>query len=161
MKFYLYDETTKEYIGDQIGYIDPLETKLKGENVYLIPPYSTDIEPNLSELKDNEILVFNGSKWEIQEEFFVGKVVKNQSEKVLKYINDNGYILEQTENGFKICEPKPKSEAELEVEHTQQTINEIEAQLADMRERMVYAMLIGDDDLIQSIREEYSEVMHE
>lgn len=54
----------------------------------------------------------------------------------------------------------PKTDAELEAEHTQQTVNEIEAQLADMRERMVYAMLIGDDDLIQSIREEYSEVMN-
>lgn len=116
MKFYLYDETTKEYIGDQIGYIDPLETKLKGENVYLIPPYSTDIEPNLSELKDNEIFVFNGSKWEIQKEFFVGKVVKDQSEKVIKFCNDNGYILEQVENGFKICAPAEKSLSELKSE---------------------------------------------
>ena len=118
MKFYLYDKDTKEYQGEQLGYIDPLETELRGKDVYLIPPYSTDIEPNLSELKDNEIFVFNGSKWEIQKEFYLGKVVKNQSEKVLKYINDNSYILEQTENGFKICEPTPK----------EKTINELKAE---------------------------------
>ena len=51
MKFYLYDKDTKEYQCEQLGYIDPLETELRGENVYLIPPYSTDIKPNLSELK--------------------------------------------------------------------------------------------------------------
>lgn len=118
MKFYSYDKDTKEYQCEQLGYIDPLETELRGENVYLIPPYSTDIAPNLSELKDNEIFVFNGSKWEIQKEFFVGKVVKDQSEKVIKFCNDNGYILEQTEDGFKICKPttKEKTLEELKTE---------------------------------------------
>ena len=37
MIFYIYDEKTKEYRGTQNGFIDPLETKKQGKNVYLVP----------------------------------------------------------------------------------------------------------------------------
>ena len=119
MKFYLYDKDTKEYQGEQLGYIDPLETELRGENVYLIPPYSTDIEPNLSELKDNEILVFKGDKWRIEQEFYVGKIVDCQGERAVKYVTDNDLIFEKCDEGFKIVEkplPKEKTLEELKEE---------------------------------------------
>ena len=109
MKFYLYDKDTKEYQGEQLGYIDPLETELSGENVYLTPPYSTDIKPNLSELKDNEIFVFKDNKWQIEQEFYVGKIVDCQSERVSKYVTDKGLTFEKCDEGFKIVEkPAPK-----------------------------------------------------
>ena len=119
MKFYLYDKDTKEYQCEQLGYIDPLETELRGENVYLIPPYSTDIKPNLSELKDNEILVFNGNTWQVEQEFYVGKIVDCQSERVSKYVNDNDLGFEPCDDGFKIVEkplPKEKTLEELKEE---------------------------------------------
>ena len=119
MKFYLYDKDTKEYQCEQLGYIDPLETELRGENVYLIPPYSTDIKPNLSELKDNEILVFKGNTWQVEQEFYVGKIVDCQSERVSKYVNDNDLGFEPCDDGFKIVEkqlPKEKTLEELKEE---------------------------------------------
>ena len=33
MIFYIYDEKTKEFIGAQNAFIDPLETKKQGKNV--------------------------------------------------------------------------------------------------------------------------------
>ena len=108
MKFYLYDKDTKEYQCEQLGYIDPLETELRGENVYLIPPYSTDIKPNLSELKDNEILVFKGNTWQVEQEFYVGKIVDCQGERVVKYVTDNDLAFEECDGGFKIVKKQVK-----------------------------------------------------
>ena len=42
MIFYTYDEKTKEYTGTQNAFIDPLETKKQGKNVYLVPVNATD-----------------------------------------------------------------------------------------------------------------------
>lgn len=63
MIFYTYDEKTKEYTGTQNGFIDPLETKKHGKNVYLVPPNATDKKP--LETKENQAVIFNGSEWEI------------------------------------------------------------------------------------------------
>ena len=134
MKFYLYDKDTKEYQGEQLGYIDPLETELRGENVYLIPPYSTDIEPNLSELKDNEILVFKGGKWQVEQEFYVGKIVDCQGERVSKYVTDNDLTFEKCDGGFKIVEkpvPPKKTESMILIEQYQSEIVELKKYLSD------------------------------
>ena len=119
MKFYLYDEKTKQYINEQEGYLDPLETKAQGKNVYIVPPFSTTEKPNLSNLKDNEILVFKGNKWQIEQEFYVGKVVDCQGERAVKYVNDNDLTFEKCDEGFKIVEkplPKEKTLDELKDE---------------------------------------------
>ena len=63
MIFYIYDEKTKEYTGTQNGFIDPLETKKQGKNVYLVPANATDKKP--LETKENQAVIFNGSEWEI------------------------------------------------------------------------------------------------
>lgn len=63
MIFYTYDEKTKEYTGTQNAFIDPLETKKQGKNVYLVPANATDKKP--LEAKKNQAVIFNGSKWEI------------------------------------------------------------------------------------------------
>ena len=63
MIFYIYDEKTKEYTGTQNGFIDPLETKKQGKNVYLVPANATDKKP--LEAKENQAVIFNGSEWEI------------------------------------------------------------------------------------------------
>lgn len=119
MKFYLYDEKTKQFIKEQEGYLDPLETKAQGKNVYLVPPFSTTENPNLTSLKDNEILVFKGDKWQIEQEFYVGKIVDCQSERVSKYVTDNNLTFEKCDEGFKIVEkplPKEKTLDELKEE---------------------------------------------
>ena len=108
MKYYLYDEKTKQFIKEQEGYLDPLETKAQGKNVYIVPPFSTTEKPNLTSLKDNEILVFKGDKWTVEQEFYVGKIVGCQSERVVKYVNDNGLTFEKCDEGFKIVEKQVK-----------------------------------------------------
>ena len=119
MKFYLYDEKTKQFIKEQEGYLDPLETKAQGKNVYIVPPFSTTEKPNLTSLKDNEILVFNGNKWTVEQEFYVGKIVDCQGERVSKYVTDNNLTFEPCDEGFKIVEkpaPKEKTLDELKEE---------------------------------------------
>ena len=119
MKFYLYDEKTKQFITEQEGYLDPLETKAQGKNVYLVPPFSTTEKPNLTSLKDNEILVFKGDKWQREQEFYVGKIVDCQGERVSKYVTDNDLTFEKCDEGFKIVEkplPKEKTLEELKEE---------------------------------------------
>ena len=63
MIFYTYDEKTKEYTGTQNAFIDPLETKQQGKNVYLVPANATDKKP--LKAKENQAVIFNGSEWEI------------------------------------------------------------------------------------------------
>lgn len=119
MKFYLYDEKTKQFIKEQEGYLDPLETKAQGKNVYIVPPFSTTEKPDLTSLKDNEILVFKGGKWQIEQEFYVGKIVDCQGERVSKYVTDNDLTFEKCDEGFKIVEkplPKEKTLEELKEE---------------------------------------------
>ena len=63
MIFYGYDKKTKEYTGTQNAFIDPLETKKQGKNVYLVPANATDKKP--LKAKENQAVIFNGSEWEI------------------------------------------------------------------------------------------------
>ena len=119
MKFYLYDEKTKQFLKEQEGYLDPLETKAQGKNVYIVPPFSTTEKPNLTSLKDNEILVFKGDKWTVEQEFYVGKIVDCQGERAVKYVTDNDLAFEKCDEGFKIVEkplPKEKTLEELKEE---------------------------------------------
>ena len=63
MIFYTYDEKTKEYTGTQNAFIDPLETKKRGKNVYLVPANATAKKP--LKAKENQAVIFNGSEWEL------------------------------------------------------------------------------------------------
>lgn len=67
MIFYTYDEKTKEYTGTQNGFIDPLETKKQGKNVYLFPRNATYIKPPKTE--ENQAVIFNGDEWEVVSDY--------------------------------------------------------------------------------------------
>ena len=140
MKYYLYDEKTKQFIKEQEGYLDPLESKYQGKNIYIVPPFSTTEKPDLTSLKDNEILVFKGDKWQIEQEFYVGKIVDCQGERVLRYVNNNGLTFEKCDGGFKIVEkPIPtvvsdirqKTESMILVEQYQSEIVKLKKYLSD------------------------------
>ena len=127
MKYYLYDEKTKQFIKEQEGFLDPLETKTQGKNIYIVPPFSTTEKPDLTILKDNEILVFNDNKWQVEQEFYVGKIVDCQGERVSKYVTDNGLTFEKCDGGFKIVEKqvKEKTLEELKEEKHAELKNEL------------------------------------
>lgn len=63
MIFYTYDEKTKELTGTQNAFIDPLETKKQGKDVYLVPANATNKKP--LETKENQAVIFNGDGWEV------------------------------------------------------------------------------------------------
>lgn len=68
MKFtYRFDEDTKEYIGKEIAQLDPLETKKRGESVYLLPANSTFVAP--TEKREGFAFIWNGSEWKEIEDY--------------------------------------------------------------------------------------------
>lgn len=63
MIIYNYNKTTKEYINFSEARLDPEETKLLGEDVYLIPSNATVKIP--PETVEHQIAVFDGSSWNV------------------------------------------------------------------------------------------------
>lgn len=63
MLVYFYDEETKEFLRSEEAFIDPLETQIKGENVYLLPANAT-FEKSLDK-EDGKAIVFDGSAWKL------------------------------------------------------------------------------------------------
>lgn len=61
MLVYFYDEETKEFLREEEAFIDPLESKLKGKPVYLLPANATFKKP--LDKQDGKAVVFNGSSW--------------------------------------------------------------------------------------------------
>ena len=70
MLLYKYDKNTKEYVGC-LGeaLIDPLESKLKGKDIIVIPPCCTPRQPKI--LQENTVNVFNEEimDWEVVEDY--------------------------------------------------------------------------------------------
>lgn len=65
MKVYLYDEETKEFISEVNAQIDPLESEIKGEEVYLLPANASFTPP--LEGKEGFKVVFKGDEWVYEE----------------------------------------------------------------------------------------------
>ncbi len=63
MLVYIYDEETKEFLREEEAFIDPLETQLKGEDVYLLPANATFEKP--LDKEDGKAVIFDGSAWKL------------------------------------------------------------------------------------------------
>ena len=155
MIFYIYDEKTKEYTGTQNAFIDPLETKKQGKDVYLVPANSTNIKPTLEPSTDNDMLVFNGKEWQIKPRFELNGIYKNIDNRIHDFCSNNGYTLENTENGFKICAPAQKSDDEVALEELEQQENTLNAQIAELKDNLLTATLVDDTEQIESIKAQY------
>ena len=68
MIVYKYNETTKEYVGETIAFIDPLESQAAGHPIYVMPASCTDEEP--LHPKEGFVVCFNEGKdvWEYIED---------------------------------------------------------------------------------------------
>lgn len=66
MNVYKYNEDTKEYIGTEAAQLDPLETKLQGKNIYLLPANATFTAPPTA--KEGFAMVWNGKEWQEAED---------------------------------------------------------------------------------------------
>ena len=155
MIFYTYNEKTKELTGTQNAFIDPLETKKQGKNVYLKPANSTNIKPTLEPITDNDMLVFNGKEWQVKPRFELNGVYKNIDNRIHDFCLKNGYTLENTENGFKICAPAQKSDDEVALEELEQQENTLNAQIAELKDNLLTATLADNTDQIESIKAQY------
>ncbi|WP_302938506.1 DUF4376 domain-containing protein [Phascolarctobacterium succinatutens] len=65
MNVYKFNPITKEYTGVEPAMLDPLESKLQGKEVYLLPANATFTEPTF---KDGYANVWNGEAWEQTED---------------------------------------------------------------------------------------------
>ena len=91
MNLYNYDKNTKEYLSTTIASADPMETKIKGEFVPLVPACATVIEP--PKTGENEVAIFNGKVWEIKKDFRVSHKICDENFNI-KDITEIGEIEE-------------------------------------------------------------------
>lgn len=66
MKAYVYNEKNGEFVREAVTDLDPLETRLAGKNVWLLPAHSTFTPPPAA--GEKQAAVWNGAKWEIVED---------------------------------------------------------------------------------------------
>ena len=92
MNLYNYDKNTKEYLSTTIASADPMETKIRGEFVPLVPAYATVIEP--PKTGENEVAIFNGKVWEIKKDFRVSHKICDENFNI-KDITEIGEIEEK------------------------------------------------------------------
>lgn len=92
MNLYNYDKNTKEYLSTTIASADPMETKIKGEFVPLVPACATVIEP--PKTGENEVAIFNGKAWEIKKDFRVSHKICDENFNI-KDITEIGEIEEK------------------------------------------------------------------
>lgn len=113
MIFYTYDEKTKEYTGTQNGFIDPLETKKQGKDIYLKPANATDKKP--LDVKENQAAVFNGSEWEIIADYRNKTYYIGTEQHEMKELGDlpKGATFEPVEPKKSLSELKSEKLAEL------------------------------------------------
>jgi len=130
MKGYNYDSVTKEFLGEIDLYLDPLETKLKGVPVYLVPAHATTIAPEKSSAK-NQAVVFDEKEqsWDLVADFRGSKywLPGSYDEHV---ITDLGVLLPP--NALSSCPDIPLSDDDRNAQMVmEQAIATIEAQAQD------------------------------
>lgn len=67
MKVYKYDKVTKEYTGTNIAYLDKVASRRAGREIYIMPAYTTTIQP--PEAKEGEVAIFVNDEWKVVPDF--------------------------------------------------------------------------------------------
>ena len=67
MLVYRYDGRTREYIGTDTAYLDPVATRKAGEKVYAFPACTTDIKPPRTQ--KGEVAVFEKGEWKVVKDY--------------------------------------------------------------------------------------------
>ena len=107
MQLYLYDEFTKEYLKTIEAYLDPEETKIKGQEVYMYPANTTDIEPPI--IAENQICIFEDNNWVVKADYRRQyQCNENLEVSLVENIGDlqDGFILITEEQAKKIMQDK-------------------------------------------------------
>lgn len=167
MNLYNYDKNTKEYLSTTTASADPMETKIKGEFVPLVPAYATLLEP--PKTGENEVAIFNGEAWEIKKDFRVSHKICDENFNI-KDITEIGEIeenylvsadiaelIKENPNNFKIQnnEIVQKTETEIEEEKAQEEAERIamlNLTAADVERAIYKAKGLDFDDVITLIQ---------
>ena len=99
LSVYIYNENN-EYIGDSVTTLDPEETKLQGKDVWLMPPNSTTVPP---EIREGYVPVWNGEAWDYVEDHRGEKGWVNRAPVEIKELGP-------LPDGFSAEEPVPTPE---------------------------------------------------
>lgn len=91
MNLFRYNSQTKEFTQKENAFKDELESEKQGKDIFLIPPFSTEIEPPT--LSENETCIFNGNSWDIVSDFRGQKQVEITT-KNISIINYIGEIID-------------------------------------------------------------------
>lgn len=114
MRLYVYNKITKELIGSMDAYLDPLETQLRGTNIYSIPPYTTPIPPQ--GFQEGMVNVYNEETkcWSLVEDNR-GMTVYNKKTGIPLVITELGEIPEDytKEKVYSLQELKDKKREEI------------------------------------------------
>ena len=167
MNLYNYDKNTKEYLSTTLASADPMETKIRGEFVPLVPAYATLLEPPTT--GENEVAIFNGEAWEIKKDFRVSHKICDENFNI-KDITEIGEIeenylvsadiaelIKENPNNFKIQDGEivQKTEAEIEEEKAQEEAERIamlNLTAADVERAIYKAKGLDFDDVITLIQ---------
>lgn len=145
MNIHHYDPKTFEYLKSTTAEADPMETKLKGEFVPLIPAYATLTAPPV--FGNNQIAVFENNEWSIKPDYRQNylKVDENfQVQEITTIGEQEGFYLvdkitgeeiKQNPNNFKIQNNEiiEKTESEIEAENKQK---EKENKIENLKNRL-------------------------
>lgn len=176
MHLYKYDKISKEYLGYFDAYLDPLETALKGEDVYVIPPCSVLEAPNPPVNPQNTVRYNEEEKkWEEIEDHRGLRVWTEKGDPVI--IHDLGkipenYLLERPVSLKEFKEIKTdeikkcyneayfkkivKNEVEVSIEDS----SKIEGAVKGFGEFRYISVNLGDD-VLEGTKEELEEIVKE
>ncbi len=167
MNLYNFDPNTKEYLMTTIASADPMETKIKGEFIPLVPAYATLVEP--PKTGEGEVAIFNGESWEIKKDFRVSHKICDENFNI-KDITEIGEIeenylittemaelIKENPNNFKIQDGEivQKTETEIEEEKAQEEAERIamlNLTAADVERAIYKAKGLDFDDVITLIQ---------
>lgn len=114
LEIYTYDKNN-EYIGKSATMLDPEETKLQGKDVWLLPPNSTVVKP---EIREGFVPVWNGEAWDYVEDHRGSRGWVNRVPVEIKELGP-------LPDGFSTEEPVPTPE-ELVEQRKQEIIAELD-----------------------------------
>lgn len=157
MNLYNYDKNTKEYLSTTLASADPMETKIRGEFVPLVPACATVIEP--PKTGENEVAIFNGKAWEIKKDFRVSHKICDENFNI-KDITEIGEIEEKylvTADMAKLIKENPNNFKIQNEEITQKTEEEYQEFLdnkikKEEAEKIKNQLLALDSKAIRPIR---------
>ena len=164
------------YRYDADGFFDGTTVWQLVDGEYAQAPDSTDLAPwgEAGKEDPNVFYRFVSGKWQTEPvpasaDDLVGVIVSHTSmtthdvklrELVQKFGEEEGYrVVRGDDLSWKIEKIPEPTETEKEVKAAEEELAEFDRQIAALKERMGSAMLQGDDEQVEAIRQEYNNLM--